>query len=65
MRFERRFYGDLVGTRVRVYLTVGIRLEGILRGVGDDILLLDDIEGTQQIVYKHAISTVSGAPGRE
>lgn len=61
MRFERSFYADLVGKRVRVYLIPGVRLEGILRAACDDILLMDDIEGTHQIVYKHAISTVTAA----
>lgn len=59
MKIERRFYTTLIGKPVRVFLLLGIRLEGVLREASDDVLLLDDpCQGNTQLVYTHAITTV-------
>lgn len=43
---------------VTVYLTNGFQLRGMVRGFDNFTVVLDS-EGKQQLVYKHAISTVS------
>ena len=42
---------------VTVFLTNGFQLKGIVRGFDCFIVVLDT-EGRQQIIYKHAISTI-------
>ena len=42
---------------VTVYLTNGFQLRGQVRGFDNFTVVLDS-EGKQQLVYKHAISTV-------
>lgn len=42
---------------VVVYLTNGFQLKGIVRGFDNFIVILE-AEGKQQMIYKHAISTV-------
>ena len=42
---------------VVVYLTNGVRLKGLIKGFDTFVILLK--ETSQQLVYKHAISTVS------
>lgn len=43
---------------VTVFLVNGYQLKGILRGF-DNFTLVLEAEGKQQLVYKHAISTVA------
>lgn len=43
---------------VVIYLTNGFQLKGIVKGFDNFTVVLDS-EGRQQLVYKHAISTVS------
>jgi len=43
---------------VTVYLTNGFQLRGMVKGF-DNFTVVIDSEGKQQLVYKHAISTVS------
>lgn len=47
---------------VVVYLTNGFQLKGLVRGFDNFIVILE-AEGKQQMIYKHAISTV--IPSRE
>ncbi|HBT48218.1 MAG TPA: RNA chaperone Hfq [Peptococcaceae bacterium] len=42
---------------VTIYLVNGFQLRGVVRGFDNFTVLLDS-EGKQQMVYKHAISTV-------
>lgn len=49
------------GQTVTVFLTNGFQLRGVVRGFDSYVVLLDT-EGKQQMIYKHAISTV--VPGR-
>ncbi len=42
---------------VVVYLTNGFQLKGTVRGFDNFIVILE-AEGKQQMIYKHAISTV-------
>ncbi|HMK43641.1 MAG TPA: RNA chaperone Hfq [Dissulfurispiraceae bacterium] len=41
---------------VTVFLTNGVRLKGVIRGFDNFVVLLKDVN--EQLVYKHAISTV-------
>ncbi len=43
---------------VTIYLTNGFQLKGMVKGFDNFTVVLDS-EGKQQLVYKHAISTVS------
>lgn len=43
---------------VTIYLTNGFQLKGMVRGF-DNFTVVLDTEGRQQLVYKHAISTIS------
>jgi len=43
---------------VTVYLTNGFQIRGMVKGFDNFTVVLDS-EGKQQLVYKHAISTVS------
>lgn len=42
---------------VTVFLTNGFQLKGVVRGFDCFIVVLDT-DGRQQIIYKHAISTI-------
>lgn len=42
---------------VTVFLTNGFQLKGVVRGYDCFIVVLDT-DGRQQIIYKHAISTI-------
>lgn len=42
---------------IQVYLTNGFQLKGIVRGFDNFIVILES-EGKQQMIYKHAISTI-------
>ncbi len=43
---------------VTVYLTNGFQLKGMVKGFDNFTVILDS-EGRQQLIYKHAISTIS------
>lgn len=43
-------------TPVVVYLTNGVRLKGTVKGFDNFVVLLK--ESTEQLIYKHAISTI-------
>lgn len=45
-------------TDVTVYLTNGFQIKGIIRGY-DSFVIMIESDGRQQVVYKHAISTIS------
>lgn len=44
-------------TTVVIYLTNGFQLKGYVKGFDNFIVILET-EGKQQMIYKHAISTV-------
>lgn len=44
-------------TMVTIFLTNGFQLKGLVKGFDNFILILDS-EGKQQMIYKHAISTM-------
>ncbi|MBC7959749.1 MAG: RNA chaperone Hfq [Vallitaleaceae bacterium] len=44
-------------TSILVYLTNGFQLKGIVRGFDNFIVILET-DGKQQMIYKHAISTI-------
>jgi host factor-I protein len=41
---------------VVIYLTNGVRLRGVVKGFDNFVILLK--ETTQQLIYKHAVSTI-------
>ena len=43
---------------VTIYLTTGFQFKGIVRGF-DSFTVILDCEGRQNLVYKHAISTIT------
>ena len=43
---------------VTIYLTNGFQLKGLVKGFDNFTVVLDS-DGRQQLVYKHAISTIS------
>ncbi len=43
---------------VTIYLTNGFQLKGMVKGFDNFTVVLDS-DGRQQLVYKHAISTIS------
>lgn len=45
---------------VTIYLVNGFQLKGIVRGFDNFIVILE-FEGKQQMIYKHAISTIMPA----
>ena len=45
---------------VTIFLTNGFQLKGTVKGFDNFVVLLES-EGKQQMLYKHAISTVSPA----
>ena len=45
---------------VTIFLVNGVQLKGIVKGFDSFTVVLDS-DGKQQLVYKHAISTVSPA----
>lgn len=46
---------------VLMYLTNGVRLKGVIKGFDNFVILLKDT--SQQLIYKHAVSTIQ--PERE
>ncbi|KAF0193790.1 MAG: host factor-I protein [Bacillota bacterium] len=43
---------------VTVFLVNGYQLKGVVKGFDNFTIVMFDAEGRQQLVYKHAISTV-------
>jgi len=43
---------------VTIYLTNGFQLKGLVKGF-DNFTVIIESDGRQQLVYKHAISTIS------
>ena len=43
---------------VTIYMTNGFQLKGVVKGF-DNFTVVLDYDGKQQLIYKHAISTVS------
>lgn len=43
-------------TPIIIYLTNGVRLKGTVKGFDNFVVLVKD--ATQQLIYKHAISTI-------
>ncbi len=41
---------------VVIYLTNGVRLKGVIKAFDNFVILLK--ESTQQLIYKHAVSTI-------
>ena len=48
------------GIPVSVYLLSGFRISGIIKGFDTFTVLIEQQEGGTQLIFKHAISTVSG-----
>lgn len=46
------------GQAVTVFLTNGFQMRGTIRGFDSYVVMLDS-DGKQQMIYKHAISTIS------
>lgn len=46
---------------VTVFLVNGYQLKGVVKGFDNFTIVMMDAEGRQQLVYKHAISTVQPA----
>jgi len=44
-------------TMITIYLTNGFQFRGIVKGFDNYVVILD-CDGKQQMVYKHAISTI-------
>jgi len=43
---------------VVIFLTSGVRLKGIIRGFDNFVVLLKDKDTNEQLIYKHAISSI-------
>ncbi|MBA4372628.1 MAG: RNA chaperone Hfq [Thermodesulfovibrio sp.] len=43
-------------TPIIIYLTNGVRLKGTIKGFDNFVVLVKDV--AQQLIYKHAISTI-------
>jgi len=54
-KFLNRVRKDKIS--VLIYLTNGFQLKGVVKGFDNFIVLLE-AEGKQQMIYKHAISTI-------
>ncbi len=46
------------GQNATVFLTNGFQMRGIIRGFDNYVVLLES-DGRQQMIYKHAISTIT------
>lgn len=59
INFQERLLGAVrqQGQSVTVFLTNGFQLRGVIRGYDNFTVILDS-EGKQQMIYKHAISTI-------
>lgn len=60
MNVQDVFLNQLRRERVplTIYLTNGFQLKGIIKGF-DNFVIVIESENRQQVVYKHAISTIS------
>ena len=47
-------------TQVTIHLVNGFQIKGIVKGF-DNFVIMMDVMGRQQMVYKHAVSTISPA----
>lgn len=45
------------GTSVTIFLMNGFQMHGVINGYDSFVVILDS-EGKQQMIYKHAISTI-------
>ena len=45
------------GVTTTVFLTNGFQMRGVIRGFDSFVVILDS-DGKQQMIYKHAISTI-------
>ena len=45
-------------TQVTIHLVNGFQIKGIVKGF-DNFVIMMDVMGRQQMVYKHAVSTIS------
>ena len=57
-------YQDMILNQVRresmsvtIYLTNGFQIRGVVKGFDNYVILIES-EGKQQMIYKHAVSTV-------
>ena len=59
LNLQDRMLGALrqQGQQVTVFLTNGFQMRGMVRGFDSFVLILE-CDGRQQMVYKHAISTL-------
>ncbi len=46
------------GTSITIYLVNGFQLKGTVKGF-DNYTIVLDADGKQQLIYKHAVSTIS------
>jgi host factor-I protein len=44
--------------QVTIYLVNGFQLKGYVKGF-DNFTIILDVDGKQQLIYKHAVSTIS------
>ena len=60
MNLQDVFLNKLRRDRVplTIYLTNGFQLKGMIKGF-DNFVIVIETDGKQQVVYKHAISTIS------
>ena len=52
------------GIPVTIHLVNGFQIKGAVRGF-DNFVVMVDTMGKQQMIYKHAISTINPAPPRD
>ena len=50
------------GMQLTVFLTSGFQIRGVLKGFDSYVIILE-VDGKQQMIYKHAISTI--APSKQ
>ena len=57
---ENKYLDILLSKKVNtiIFLTCNVKLQGVIKAVDDEAILLDH-EGRLQLVYKHAISTIT------
>ncbi len=60
MNLQDVFLNQLRRDKVQVtlFLVNGFQIKGIIKGF-DNFVLVMEVEGNQQIIYKHAISTIA------
>lgn len=46
------------GVPLTVFLTSGFQIRGVLKGF-DSYVIVMEVDGKQQMIYKHAISTIA------